>query len=200
MRAILRFRWRLEFSRGRANGYSLYRWLSGGLMKAVCLAMAAIALAVCANAAFAAPVTLTYTGSTATGASKVHINRTPVGPIPRNVRAVAQTYTLTPQAGPSMSIVAFCLDLAKYAGSGAFVTTPTPFTNSSGLSSIQMSCVQTVFDANYGAVSANLAALAPAFQLALWEAAFEKGTNSLSLTDGKFRSFSGIGRGIQSKA
>ena len=169
-------------------------------MRSVRLAVAAFVLTACANSVLSVPVTLTYTGPMPAAANKVHIDRTPVGPNPRNVRAVAQQYTLRPQSGPSISIVAFCLDLAKYAGSGGFVTTPTPFTNSFGLSAIQFGRVQTVFNANYGAVSENLATLAPAFQLALWEAAFEKDTNKLSLRSGTFRAFSGIGGAIQSTA
>ncbi|MFV0244768.1 MAG: hypothetical protein ACK5IB_07095 [Qingshengfaniella sp.] len=94
------------------------------------------------------------------------------------------------------SFVAWCLDLAHSISKGGpyqYEDTSTPFSNSF-LASGAAARVQSVFDANYGTLNVHNTVDAAAFQLSLWEVAYD---DNFSLGSGTFR---GAGYGATAAA
>jgi hypothetical protein len=89
------------------------------------------------------------------------------------------------------SFIAWCLDISHYLmRSGAsqdYIQVVTPYSNSYAPTDAALYRVQSVFDANYGTLDASVSNQAAAFQLALWEAAYEADGNAMSISDGAFQ-------------
>ena len=118
----------------------------------------------------------------------VHVDSSPVAGTPSRVGASG--FEMTDTSGTLGSFVAWCLDIAHYLmGTGDsqdYIVTSNPYSNSDGLSAIARDRVQSVFDANYESVDFSIGDQAAAFQMALWEAAFET-AGTLSVLDGAFQ-------------
>ena len=137
-----------------------------------------------AGAAQASSVTLNYDGKSATnGSGSVTITNAPVtiaggADTPRNVAAYG--FKMSDADGIIDEFVAFCLDLEHYLQKSStyeVATTVWSFTT------VGAARVQNVFNANFAGVDVTDATQAAAFQLALWEAAYDDDWN---LTTGDF--------------
>lgn len=130
---------------------------------------------VLASVAGATTVTLTYNGGTSNGSTTIvdAPAGTPASSLPWTVGAYG--FNMTDSSGNLGSFVAWCLDITHYLSPGPrdYVITSTPFSNSYGLSSDQISRVQRVFDANFASVLTNVAVQAAGFQVALWNALYD---------------------------
>lgn len=122
----------------------------------------------------------------------VSINSSPAANTPGNVGASG--FKLTDTSGDMGSFVGWCLDIAHYlmgrGDSQNYTPTNDPFSNSYGLSSVAKDRVQSVFDANYATLDASNGDHAAAFQMALWEAAYEDDDAALSVSSGVFQASS----------
>ena len=122
----------------------------------------------------------------------VSIGSSPVATTPGTVGATG--FNLTDTTGNMGSFVGWCLDIAHYLmGTGSsqnYTPTNDPFSNSYGLTDTARDRVQSVFDANYAALNSANGDQAAAFQMALWEAAYEDDNTSLSVSSGLFQASS----------
>lgn len=154
-------------------------------LKATAIGVAVLGMSSAANAA-----TLRLDGYTAPIQS-VNVSA-PVAGAPS--RAGAAGFNVTDTSGSMGSFVAWCLDVAHYlmptGGSQDYTKTANPFSNSYSPTSVGLSRVQSVFDANYGSLDASNGDQAAAFQMALWEAAYESDSNTMSVSDGGFQASS----------
>lgn len=156
--------------------------------------MSSLLAAVCGvGASQAGAMTLTLDGYT----SSVQTVNVASSPVPNTPSAVGATgFNITDTTGSMGSFVAWCLDISHYlmspGGSQDYAATTTPYSNSFGLSSTALSRVQSVFDANYGngTLDLSIGDHAAAFQMALWEAAFEGAGAALSVSSGLFEASS----------
>lgn len=150
-----------------------------------------VALATFLSVSAANSSTLQLDGYTAPVQS-VHFGASPVPGTP--TWAGATGFQLTDISDAMGSFTAWCLDVGHYLMSigetQEYSATNTPYSNSYGLSAIAETRVQSVFDANYGSLDISNGDQAAAFQLALWEAAFEADLGALSLTGGLFQASS----------
>lgn len=115
-------------------------------------------------------------------------------PVPAPSTVGASGFNVTDTSGDMGSFVAWCLDVSHLLmGIGetqVYNTTNNPFSNSFGLTTVARDRVQLVFDANYGNVNLSDGDQAAAFQMALWEAAFEDDNATLGLGSGFFKATS----------
>ena len=153
------------------------------------LLTAAIVASSFATAADAAVLRLDgYTSSVQT----VNIGSSPVAGTPGSVGASG--FNMTDTSGGMGSFVAWCLDIAHYlmntGESQNYTQTNDPFSNSAGLSNVAKDRVQSVFDANYASLDTSNGDHAAAFQMALWEAAYEEDDAAMSVSSGWFQASS----------
>ncbi|SMY09284.1 hypothetical protein LOM8899_03449 [Flavimaricola marinus] len=144
----------------------------------------ALTCVVAAGAAGAATLVLDgYTSAVQT----VNVASSPVPDTPSSVGATGFNMTDT---ATTESFVAWCLDISHYlmstGSSQDYGTTTDPYSNSYALTATAIDRVQAVFDANYATLDFNDADQAAAFQMALWEAAYEDDGNALSVDSGLF--------------
>ncbi|MCK8464680.1 VPLPA-CTERM sorting domain-containing protein [Aliiroseovarius sp. S1339] len=122
----------------------------------------------------------------------VSVNASPVANTPGRVGATG--FNLTDTTGGMGSFVGWCLDIAHYlmnkGASQNYTPTNDPYANSYSLSTIARGRVQSVFDANYASLDASNGDQAAAFQMALWEAAYEDDNSALSMSSGLFQASS----------
>ena len=122
----------------------------------------------------------------------VSIGASPVPGTPGSVGATG--FNVTDTTGSEGSFLAWCLDIAHYlmgvGSSQNYTETNAPFSNSYGLSAVAKARVQSVFDANYASLDATDGDQAAAFQIVLWEAAYEDDGNAMSLANGLFQATS----------
>jgi len=160
-------------------------------MKSVSLKVAAIGLAALGMSSGANAATMHLDGFTSSVQS-VTISNSPVSGTPGS--AGASGFNFTDTSGSMGSFVAWCLDIAHWlvpvGDSQDYAQTTNPFSNSHSPTSVGLDRVQSVFDANYGGLDASNGDQAAAFQMALWEAAFEGDNNSMSVSDGLFQASS----------
>lgn len=129
---------------------------------------AATVLALAPALAPAATVSLTFDGGTAGGSA--NITAAPVG---STGGTGAYGFNMTDSSGFLDSFIAWCLDLEHVLTGGLYKTTSTPFSNSQALDTAAQTRVQSVFDANYGALNTADDTQAGGFQVALWNALYE---------------------------
>ena len=157
--------------------------MSGFALKSLAVSLALLLPTV----ASAATVDLTFTGGTSTGS--VTITSAPAGvnevATPWPVGAYGFNMTDTSSGD---SLVAWCLDISDWLGSGTYEITSTPFVSSYGIDALAMTRIQSVFDANYASVDLGNAIEAAAFQSALWNALYDTdwlaSTGLFSVEDG----------------
>ena len=154
-------------------------------MKRIVFAASLAALGVVGGAASALTLQLdSYTSSVQT----VNVGASPVAGTPSQVGATG--FNVTDTTGDMGSFVAWCLDISHYLmGTGdsqLYTVTNNPFSNSFGLTAVARDRVQLIFDANYASVDFSNGDQAAAFQMALWEAAYEDDNGLLDLTSGLF--------------
>lgn len=122
----------------------------------------------------------------------VSIGSSPVANTPGTVGATG--FNLTDTTGDMGSFVGWCLDIAHYmmnkGASQNYTQTNDPFSNSFGLTAIARDRLQSVFDANYDRIDTTNGDQAAAFQMALWEAAYEDDNAALSVSSGLFKATS----------
>ena len=122
----------------------------------------------------------------------VSVGASPAADTPSSVGATG--FNITDTTGDMGSFVAWCLDIAHFlmnkGSSQNYTPTNDPFSNSAGLTDTAKGRVQAVFDANYGNLNAANGDHAAAFQMALWEAAYEDDDASLSVSSGLFQASS----------
>jgi len=152
------------------------------------LALASV-LAISAGAATATTVTLKFEGPSADPAGSVKIAKAPVTPAATHVGAYG--FRMTDVTSPESvlgSFIAWCLDIEhRLAGTGKpveYTITSIPFTNSYGLDPEQRKRVQSVFDANYDPELVTDKNKAAGFQVALWDALYDK---DFLASDGDFK-------------
>lgn len=151
--------------------------------------MAAIAAGGIASTADAAVLQLDgYTASV----QSVNVGASPVVGTPGTVGATG--FNVTDTSGSMGSFVAWCLDISHYlmgvGSSQNYTLTNSPFSNSDGLTAAARDRVQLMFDANYATLDTSNADQAAAFQMALWESAYEDQNNATSMTSGLFQATS----------
>ena len=122
----------------------------------------------------------------------VSVKSSPVAKTPGTVGATG--FNLTDTTDDMGSFVGWCLDIAHYlmnkGSSQNYTPTNDPFSNSFGLTDVGRDRVQSVFDANYGRLDTSNGDQAAAFQMALWEAAYEDDNTALSVSSGLFKASS----------
>jgi hypothetical protein len=129
---------------------------------------------------------LTINGFTAGTPTNTNITASPVGGTTGNTIATGFDVTFDTE-----SFIAWCLDLEHSVSAGGpfqYMPTAAPF-GSSFLAAGAVDRVQSVFDANRGGVNAFDAVQAAAFQLSLWEVAYD---DDFNLASGAFQG-AGIG-------
>ena len=152
---------------------------------------AAVALCLGLAAGSAGAASLTLESFTTPLNANTKVNRAPVRDVTGPTRATGFN-----MSDGVRTFVAWCLDLTHRIAKGGpyqYEATTTPFSNSF-LAGGAVSRVQSVFDANYATVDASDKVMAAAFQLSLWEVAYDDDFNLLS---GAFR---GEGHGSFAKA
>lgn len=154
-------------------------------MKRIVFAAGLVALGLVGGAASALTLQLdSYTSSVQT----VNVGASPVAGTPSQVGATG--FNVTDTTGDMGSFVAWCLDISHYLmGTGdsqLYTVTDNPFSNSFGLTAVARDRIQLIFDANYASVDFSNGDQAAAFQMALWEAAYEDDNGLLDLTSGLF--------------
>lgn len=162
------------------------------------LAVGTLAAATSASAAL-----LTYEGFAASGNTQV--SGTSTGAPSYN--GLGGSFNMTNSGntlGLGTSFIAFCLDLIGGVSEGSSyqfdINNVNPFQSERTLSVFQRNNVEKLYDASYGSVDVNNGVDAAAFQIALWEAAYETDeTGNLSLTTGTRRGTSGTS-GVVGKA
>lgn len=151
----------------------------------------AVAIAVALFTGHANASTLRLDGYTAP-VQNVRVGSSPVSGTPSHVGATG--FSITDISGSLGSFTAWCLDIShRLMGVGqsqSYSVTSNPYSNSYGLSNSARNRVQSVFDANYASLNLTNGDQAAGFQMALWEAAYEKRTNPLSVSSGLFRASS----------
>lgn len=156
------------------------------MIKKVLSVVAALGITTSANAA-----TLHLDGYTSL-VQTVNISSSPVANTPTVVGSSG--FNITDTSGSAGSFVAWCVDVAHWlmpnGGSQEYTETTNPFSNSQSLTTVGIARVQSVFDANYGGLNAAIGDHAAAFQMALWEAAFEDDSTSMSVSTGDFQASS----------
>ncbi|MCI2395392.1 VPLPA-CTERM sorting domain-containing protein [Aliiroseovarius sediminis] len=109
-------------------------------------------------------------------------------------RVGATGFNLTDTTGDMGSFVGWCLDTAHYVmekgDSQNYTLTDAPFSNSFSLTNTARDRVQSVFDANYALIDVSNGDQAAAFQMALWEAAYEDDNAAMSVSSGLFQASS----------
>lgn len=113
-------------------------------------------------------------------------------PVPNTPSAVGGSgFKLTDTTGSMGSFIGWCLDIGHtlmgVGQSQKYNVTTNPFSNSYGLTTEARKRIQSVFDANFGSVDVTSGVQAAAFQMALWEAAFEGSANATSVSNGLFQ-------------
>lgn len=142
---------------------------------------AAVTLCLGLAAGSAGAASLTLESFTIPPSANTTISRAPV----RDVTGPTIATGFNMRDGVS-TFIAWCLDLTHRISKGGpyqYEATTTPFSNSF-LAGGAASRVQSVFDANYGALDTSDKVTAAAFQLSLWEVAYD---NDFSLLTGAFR-------------
>ncbi|MBM1221919.1 MAG: hypothetical protein NXI03_09135 [Alphaproteobacteria bacterium] len=128
----------------------------------------------------------------------VNIGASPVAGTPNQVGATG--FNVTDTTGDMGSFVAWCLDVSHLLmGTGdtqLYSVTDNPFSNSFGLTAVARDRIQLMFDANYDDVDFSNADQAAAFQMALWEAAYEDDSGVLDLMSGLFSASSNGSNGL----
>jgi hypothetical protein len=124
-------------------------------------------------------VTLKYEGPSANPSGNVRIAKAPVTPVATNVGAYGfRMKDVTSPESVLGTFIAWCLDIEhRLAGQSTAVEykiTSTPFSNSYGLDADQRKRVQSVFDANYAPELVTDRNKAAGFQVALWDALYDK--------------------------
>lgn len=127
--------------------------------------------------------------------SSVQTVNVQMSPVPNTSSRVGATgFRMSDTAGVLDPFLAWCLDINHYlmskGASQNYTPTDDPFYNSYGLTDTAKSRVQSVFDANYGSLNPMDADQAAAFQMVLWEAAYESDNTALSMTTGAFKATS----------
>lgn len=164
-------------------------------MKRMVLAAGFAAVGMLGGAANALTLQLdSYTATVQT----VSIGASPVTGTPNQVGATG--FNVTDTTGDMGSFVAWCLDISHYLmGTGdsqLYSVTDNPFSNSFGLTTVARDRIQLMFDANYDSVDFSNGDQAAAFQMALWEAAYEDDSGILDLTNGLFSASSNGSNGL----
>ncbi|MFO8126429.1 VPLPA-CTERM sorting domain-containing protein [Yoonia sp.] len=141
----------------------------------------AVALSLLASTATAGTISLTYAGpsvseSNGNSLQTVYIDE----PTEFNREVYAFGFNMTGPADTSLaSFLAWCLDLGSALAPknvpATYSETDIPFSNSL---TIDTSLVQKVFDANFGGVTVSDGLQAAGFQVALWEAIYEKNVDA----------------------
>ena len=146
--------------------------------------LTAAAVTLAAQSAAAAP--LTYEGNAAKGSASVWGVGANSGTNYSGVGASFKMKDATDALGLGTDFIAFCVDLIGFVGDDDYViNNEAPFDPGRKLSDFQKTNVENLFHASYADVDVSNNVQAAAFQLALWEAAYE--TNELvdlSLDDG----------------
>lgn len=150
---------------------------------------AAVAVAFFATGAEAA--TLKLEGYTAP-IQTVNVSASPVAGTKSTVGGTA--FNMLDLSGSLGSFVAWCLDIGHQmmskGSSAEYVVTDDPYSNSFSLSDKGRDRVQALFDANYADLDLSNGDQAAAFQMALWESAYEADSAATSMTDGLFEASS----------
>lgn len=111
-------------------------------------------------------------------------------PAPNTPSAVGSSGFNMTDVGTGESFVAWCLDISHYlmstGSSQDYAVTADPYSNSLALTDDAIDRVQSVFDANYASLDFTDGDQAAAFQMALWEAAYEADGTTMSVDDGLF--------------
>lgn len=152
-------------------------------------------LALCAAAATvgtgASANTLQLNGFTSS-IQTVNIQNSPVPNTPSRVGASG--FEMTDTTGDLGDFIAWCVDVAHWlmpvGNSQDYNIVSDPWSNSYGLSDKAEERIQALFDANYGSLDTSNGDQAAAFQIALWESAFEGDLNTPSMTDDLFQATS----------
>lgn len=150
--------------------------------------LVAVACLTAAGAASAATLQLDgYTSSI----QSVTVKKSPVIDSPSVTGSSGLNIT---NLGTGRSFLAWCLDIShSLMGAGKsqdYTQVSLPFSNSYALSAQAVTRVQAVFDANYSTLDAAVGDQAAAFQMALWEAAYEKDSKRLNVRNGGFKASS----------
>lgn len=120
----------------------------------------------------------------------VRVTSSPVAGTPRYVGSSGFNITDVTDGKEGNSFVAWCLDIAHWlmpvGASQDYNETDDPFSNSYSLSEVAIERVGALFDANYGSLDKSNGDQAAAFQIALWEAAYEADDATLDMTSGLF--------------
>lgn len=130
-------------------------------------------------------MTLTLDSVTTDRKERANVTDVPVG-LSTTGKLVATGLNMSGGTGSLASFIAWCLDIdnpIRLNRDYDYVTTASPFSNSF-LAVGAVDRVQSVFDANYSSVDTSNAVSAAAFQLALWDAAYDSG---FDLTAGDFK-------------
>lgn len=103
-------------------------------------------------------------------------------------------FNMVDLTGSLGSFVAWCLDIGhrmvSVGSSSEYDVTSDPYSNSYGLTDTARDRVQALFDANYADLDFSNGDQAAAFQMALWESAYEDDSTATNMTDGLFRASS----------
>lgn len=155
--------------------------------------MAATSLVVAGSAGAATLQLDGYTSAVQT----VNVSASPAPNTPSSVGATGFNMTDT---GTTESFVAWCLDISHYlmsvGSSQDYVVTSDPYSNSLALTDDAIDRVQAVFDANYASLDFSDGDQAAAFQMALWEAAYEADGTAMSVDSGLFAASSSGSTGL----
>lgn len=148
-------------------------------------------LAIAASLASGAEAASIKLDSFTSDVQSVSIMASPISGTPGTVGASGFNMTDVNGSLGLGSFVAWCVDIAHYlmpvGQQQEYKITDTPFSNSEGLTEIGKSRVQAVFDANYGVIDLSNGDQAAAFQMALWDAAFETESGDWSVSSGVFQ-------------
>lgn len=119
----------------------------------------------------------------------VNVATSPVTASPYN--AGASGFNMTDLTDGMGSFIAWCVDLGhtlmSVGGTQDYDLTDTPYSNSFALTDGAIARIQSLFDANYGALDTSDSAQATAFQMAIWESAYESDGNAANVADGVFQ-------------
>jgi hypothetical protein len=129
---------------------------------------------------------LDYQGLAGYGHARVSGVGSDVDPYYSGRGGAFKMYDATDELGLGKDFIAFCIDLAGHVGDGDYyINNDAPFDPERKLTDFQKSNVENLFQASYAHVDVYDNVQAAAFQLALWEAAYETDeTRALSLDDG----------------
>jgi hypothetical protein len=135
--------------------------------------LAVAGLVLLPSLASASTVNLSYTGGTSNGGVTITsaVPGTNEVPTPWDVGAFGFNMH---DNGSGQNLVAWCLDISDWLGSGNYDTTTTPWDGTSyGISAASKAHIQSLFDANYASLNLADAAQAAGFQAALWNALYD---------------------------